>query len=162
AGAATIHGLVYEDTNRDGHPSVGERGVGGVIVAFDVTHFTTTDASGQFDLDVTDAKGIVWARVPDGYTPGPVWGAWTGAGEIDLGLRPLPAPIRGPLTFVVAADTHLPVTQQYFGELDLASAAAEATALDPPPAFFTILGDITQGNRDGEFDLVDRALAGLA
>jgi hypothetical protein len=40
-------------------------------------------------------------------------------------------------------------------------AAAEATALDPPPAFFTILGDITQGNQPAEFALVDRALAGL-
>ena len=161
AGAATIHGLVYEDTNGDGKPSAGERGVAGAVVAFDVTRFTTTDASGQFDLDVGDAKGIVWARVPDGYTPGPVWSSWTGSGDVDLGLRPLAHPIRGPLTFVVAADTHLPYTQQYIGEIDLATAATEATALDPAPAFFTILGDITQGNRDAEFDLVDRALSGL-
>src|SRR5262249_24964747 len=95
---------------------------------------------------------------------GPVWGAWdSGArtGDIDLGLRPLAQPVRGALTFVVAADTHLPISQPYFGELDLAAAAAQATALDPPPAFFTILGDITQGSRDAELDMVDRALAGL-
>lgn len=41
-------------------------------------------------------------------------------------------------------------------------AAANATALDPPPAFFTVLGDITQTNANREFDMVDTALAHFA
>jgi outer membrane protein assembly factor BamB/predicted phosphodiesterase len=122
-----------------------------------------TDGKGQFTLDLAPGvQGIVWVRVPDGFTPGPVW-ARVGAGrpgpEIDLGLHRLSAPHRGPITFVVAADTHIAPDQPFFD--DLGQAAADATALDPPPAFFTILGDITQGNQLVHFQLVDRALAGL-
>lgn len=159
--AATIHGLVFDDANRDGKPSAGEQGVANAVVAFGVQRFAVTDASGQFDLDVGDAgPGIVWVRVPDGFRPGPVWARWNGTADVDLALRRLAAPARGPLTFVVAADTHVPITQDYVTAADLATAAANATAIDPAPAFFTILGDITQGNR--EFELVDAALAGLA
>src|SRR5262249_12092330 len=39
--------------------------------------------------------------------------------------------------------------------------AQAATALDPPPAFFTILGDVTQSTSEAEFKLVDTALADL-
>src|SRR5262249_10265531 len=74
----------------------------------------------------------------------------------------LAAPIVGPVTFVVAADSHLSANQTYFGERDLADVAAAATALEPPPAFFTILGDVTQGSNDGDFEVVERALANLA
>ena len=39
---------------------------------------STTDASGQFELDGSrpSAHGIVWVRVPDGFRPGPVWARW--------------------------------------------------------------------------------------
>jgi outer membrane protein assembly factor BamB/predicted MPP superfamily phosphohydrolase len=162
ASAATIHGLVYEDANGDGKPSAGEHGIPGAVVAFDMQQFVQTDASGQFDLVVPDDEsGIVWVRVPDGFTPGPVWQAWDGTGDVDLGLVRLPEPVREPFSFVVAADTHIHTAEEFFGSSDLAMAAAEATAVDPAPVFFTILGDITQGNQPAEFALVDRALAGL-
>jgi outer membrane protein assembly factor BamB/predicted phosphodiesterase len=161
ASAATIHGLVYEDRDGDGKPSAGERGVPGAVVAFDVQAFGVTDASGQFDLRVPDGQtGIVWVRVPDGYAPGPVWGRWDGKSDVDLGLVTI-ARVTAPFSFVVAADSHITRAEEYWGAKDLAMAAQEATALDPPPAFFTILGDITQGNQPSEFALVDRALAGL-
>ncbi|HEX5061781.1 MAG TPA: PQQ-binding-like beta-propeller repeat protein [Kofleriaceae bacterium] len=160
AQAATIHGLVFDDANGDGVPSAGEAGVANAVVAFGVQRFVVTDAAGQFDIDVVDgARGIVWARVPDGFTPGPVWGRWDGAADIDLALHRLATPVRGPFSFVVASDTHLPITQEYITAADLALAATNATATDPAPAFFTILGDITQSNQ--EFDLVETALAGL-
>jgi outer membrane protein assembly factor BamB/predicted phosphodiesterase len=163
AAAAPVHGLVYDDVNGDGRPSAGEPGIAGAVVALGVQQFVITDAQGQFTLDVTPgAQGIAWVRVPDGFVPGPVWAHVDGArpdAEIDLGLRRLAAPHRGPVTFVVAADTHL-APNQPFAE-DLAQVAADATAIDPPPAFFTILGDITQGNQLDHFELVDRALAGL-
>ncbi|HEX2686812.1 MAG TPA: PQQ-binding-like beta-propeller repeat protein, partial [Kofleriaceae bacterium] len=69
-------------------------------------------------------------------------------------------PQRGPITFVVAADTH--VSRAHAFSDDLMEVVAGATALDPPPAFFTILGDITQGNQPEQFAFVDRALAGSA
>ncbi|MCX5740984.1 MAG: metallophosphoesterase, partial [Proteobacteria bacterium] len=160
ADARRVHGQVYADTNRDGRPSAGEPGVAGAIVAFDVLQWATADRGGQFDLDLPDdATGIAWVRVPDGYDPGPVWARVDATTtEIDLGVRPSP-PRTGPATFVVAADTHLVGTQPF--SHDLRAVATAATALDPPPAFFTILGDITQGNQDAEFDLVDASLADL-
>jgi outer membrane protein assembly factor BamB/predicted phosphodiesterase len=163
AAGAPVRGLVYEDTNRDGQPSAGEPGVANAVVALGAQQFVVTDAQGQFTLDVAPGtRAIAWVRVPDGFVPGPVWAHVDGNRpdiEIDLGLRRLAAPHRGPITFVVAADTHLAPIQPFAG--DLAQAAADATALDPPPAFFTILGDITQGNELAHFELVDRSLAGL-
>jgi outer membrane protein assembly factor BamB/predicted phosphodiesterase len=162
ASAATIHGLVFDDTNGDGVPQPGEPGVANAVVAAGVRAFVTTDASGQFDIDLGTLTGswIVWVRVPDGFTPGPVWARWDGTKDVDLGLRRLAQPARGPLTFIVAADTHLPHTQEFVTVSDFALAAANATAIEPAPAFFTVLGDITQGTR--EFELVDTALEGLA
>lgn len=161
--AAPMRGLVYEDLNGDGRPSVGETGVAGAVVAFGVRQLVTTDARGEFVIDVpANARGIVWVRVPDGYVPGPVWAtvdASRPALPIDLGLRRLNVPHRGPITFVVAADTHMDPAQPFAD--DLMQAALDATALDPAPAFFTILGDITQSNQLAQFQLVDRSLAGM-
>jgi MYXO-CTERM domain-containing protein len=161
--AAPVHGLVYDDKNGDGRPNFGEPGIAKAIVAFGVTQFVETDAHGGFTIDVpANAKGIVWVRVPDGFVPGPVWARVDGAKPdvgIDLALKPT-APHVGPVTFVVAADSHLAPSQPFAN--DLAQVAADATALDPAPAFFTILGDITQGNQVVDFELVDRQLEGLA
>ncbi|HET7499521.1 MAG TPA: PQQ-binding-like beta-propeller repeat protein [Kofleriaceae bacterium] len=164
--ARPMHGLVYEDRNGDGRPSAGEPGVANAVVALGAHQFVVTDAYGGFVLEVPAAPagndGIAWVRVPDGFVPGPVWARVDGnlpdAG-IDLGLRPLPSPHRGPLTFVVTADTHLSPAQPFAN--DLMQAMADAVALDPPPAFVTILGDITQGNAPDQFELVDRSLAGM-
>ena len=161
ASARGLHLLVYADANGDGAPSVGEPGVAGVVVALGTDVFVVTNERGEADLDIADGLApIVWARVPDGYQPGPVWARVDpGADTLDLGLRPLAAPIRGSFTFAAAADTHIAIHQQYFGAAELAVAAGEATA--GRPAFFTILGDLTQGDRPAEFALVDLALAQL-
>src|SRR5690348_14633302 len=72
--AAPVTGLVYEDKNGDGRPSVGEPGVANAVVALGIHQFVVTDARGVFTLDLADgARGIAWVRVPDGYVPGPVW-----------------------------------------------------------------------------------------
>nr|MBA2543288.1 PQQ-binding-like beta-propeller repeat protein [Deltaproteobacteria bacterium] len=44
---------------------------------------------------------------------------------------------------------------------DLEEAFAQAVALPTPPRFFTIVGDVTQENKDAEFSRVDDALAGV-
>jgi MYXO-CTERM domain-containing protein len=161
--AAPVRGLVYEDRNGDGKPSYGEPGVAHAIVALGTTQFVETDGQGGFSLEVPiGTKGIAWVRVPSGYVPGPVWGRVDGSHPdvaLDLGLHRSPRPQTGPITFVVAADTHIAPAQPFGG--DLGQAVSDATALDPPPAFFTILGDITQGNELAHFQLVDRQLAGL-
>jgi outer membrane protein assembly factor BamB len=159
----TLHGLVFDDANGDGLPSAGEHGIANAVVAFDVRRFVVTDATGQFDVRVPDGatSGIVWVRVPDGFRPGPVFVRWDGNGDVDLALHRLPVPATQPLTFVVAADTHVSHVQEYFGADDLATLAAAATALDPPPAFFTVLGDVSQGSKEADYKLVDAGLAGL-
>ncbi len=159
ASARPARGLVYDDRNGDGRPSAGEPGVPGAVVAHGIRTFVTTDASGRFELELPEDRGILWVRVPDGFVPGPVWTPIDARTEFDLGLRRLAEPHRGPITFVVTADTHLTIAQPFFG--DLGAVAADATALEPKPAFFTILGDITSGNLDAQFDLVDANLAGL-
>jgi len=163
ARATTIHGSVYDDLNRDRHPTAGEPGVANVVVAFGIDRYAITGATGEFTLDIPDgATGIVWARVPDGFAPGPAFARWTGKRDrIDIALRRT-APHVGPVTFVVASDTHIQTRQEFWTAHDLAAISDDATALDPAPAFFTITGDITQGNSDPEFDLVDWALKNLA
>jgi len=160
AEARTVEGLVFADTNGDGLPSRGEATIPDVVVAFETSQFVVTAATGAFELQLPeDATGIAWVRVPDGYVPGPAWTRVDGKERLDIGLRPLPAPHRGPLTFVVTADTHVAGWQPFFADLE--RVASDATAIDPAPAFLTILGDITQGNQDSQFDLVDGALASL-
>jgi outer membrane protein assembly factor BamB len=152
---------VFEDTNGDGLPSSGEHGVAGVVVAYGVTVFGTTDANGEYEIDIPSTPGIVWARVPDGFTPGPAFARVDDDGkDADIALRRSDRSA-GPFTFVVGSDTHLYWPKPFTTGDDLAAAASFATALDPAPAFFTILGDITQGNKDEEFAIVDHALSGI-
>src|SRR5262249_1495064 len=121
AAAETVHGLVYDDTNHDGQPSLGEPGVGNAVVALGVQQFVVTDPQGHFTLDVAPGgQALAWVRVPDGFVPGPVWTHVDGNRpdiEIDLPLRRLAAPHRGPITFVVAADTHLAPIQPFAADL---------------------------------------------
>jgi predicted phosphodiesterase len=167
ATAASVHGLVFDDANADGLPSPGESGIPGAIVSCDGRMFATTDRGGQYTFDCASDPGIVWVRVPNGFRPGPVWARTDpkSARDVDLALHRLPAtvatPVPMPASFVVASDTHIAYPDQFVTAADLASAATAATALDPEPAFFTVLGDITQGNRPEEFSLVDAALGGL-
>ena len=66
AAAAPVHGLVYEDTNRDGRPSAGEPGVASAVVALGAQQFVVSDAQGGFTLDVAPGvQAIAWVRVPD-------------------------------------------------------------------------------------------------
>lgn len=160
-GAATIHGLVFEDTNGDGLPSRGEPVIAHATVAFDATTFVETNAAGEYSLDVYDeAPGFVWVRVPEGFVPRPTWGAYSGHGDatIDLGLRRLAKPVAQPLRFVVGSDPHVGITT-FADAHDLAIAIDEMTPGDP--AWFAILGDVTQGGTDAEFDQVGAALTEL-
>ncbi|MBK9030796.1 MAG: PQQ-binding-like beta-propeller repeat protein [Myxococcales bacterium] len=161
--AATLTGKVYVDTNGDHERQPDEPGVAGAVVALERGVFTTTDADGSYRLDVAAATGFVWVRVPDGFRPGPVWRAADGP-DLDLPLIPLTAAeAAAPLTFVVAADSHtntIAATDPWDGG-DLADAIDQAISLPTPPRFFTIVGDITQGNAPDQFERVQAALAGV-
>jgi outer membrane protein assembly factor BamB len=155
ARAATVHGLVFEDSNGDGLPSPGEPPIAHAVVAFDATTFVETDAAGNYSLEV-DGPGFVWLRGPEGFAPHPVWGEYAGKGDatIDLGARRA-KPTSS--TFVIGSDAHLGIASA--GATDLATAISEATAGDP--AFFAIVGDVTQGGTDAEFDAVGASLLEL-
>jgi outer membrane protein assembly factor BamB/predicted phosphodiesterase len=154
-----MHGVVYVDSNRDGLRNVNEPGRAGVLVACGTTAFATTDARGEFTLPGC-TEAIVWVRTPDGFDPTPLWAHWDSAANVELGLHRL-AHAPATLTFVAAADTHISKKQTYFGERDLAQLIHVTTQVDPAPAFFTILGDITQGGEDPEFQLIEHAIASL-
>ncbi len=156
----TYRGIVYEDKNRDGQVGDDEPGVPNAVVAYGHGVFGTTAADGSFELTVIDgATGVVWVRVPDGYRPGPVYATLGAANAIELGVRRLATPQRGPLTFVLTSDSHVS-PRQPFGA-DLAATLASATALSPLPAFVVITGDITQSDEADNYDLVDEQVAGL-
>ncbi len=159
AEARTLHGVVFADLDSNGQQGTNEPGVGSAVVAYDASTFVVADATGQFDLPVPDgAAGNAWVRVPAGYAPGPVWQTVQGATSLALGVRPVPAPAL-PLRIVVASDSHMGPSNNWYG--DLGAAAANATRLDPPPAFFMLTGDVTQGDSDDEFDTVASQLASL-
>ena len=158
AGCATTRGHVFIDRNCNGLRDAGEPGVAGIVVGVDRAGFTRTGGTGEFRFDGATAGEIVWARVPDGFRPGSVWAAAAPDGDVELGL--VPANATGPATFVVAADTHTtddPADPWDGG--DLADAIDQATNLETPPRFFTIVGDLTQGGKPGELARVAEALA---
>ncbi len=161
--ARTVRGTVYVDLDGDGLLSTGEPGVAGTVVALDVSAFARADARGEFRIELPDdATGLLWVRVPDGYRPGPVWRPLPPPDDddpVDVPLTRWTAPA-GALSFVVMADSHISYRMPFWA--DLGRVVHDAVSADPTPAFVTILGDITQGNKDEQFDLVDDALAGLA
>jgi outer membrane protein assembly factor BamB len=142
-----VEGIVFVDEDGDGVPDVGEAAVADAVVVWERSVFVRTDAGGRYRVPPVSG-GIVWVRVPDGFVPGPVWrtvpaGAKGATVTIDLGLRR--AVREGPLTFVVAADTHMSPRHDWDWD-DLAQALEGALALEPRPAFFTIVGDLAQGS----------------
>jgi MYXO-CTERM domain-containing protein len=166
ASAATLRGVVYADSNHDDLLSPGEATPAGIVVAFRDQIFTRTDARGAFTLTIPDGvAGEVWARVPDGFIPGPVWAsvpAMHGEREVELALRPLPAGAAPKaITFVVAADTHMQGNDKGSTTGELIAAIEQSTSTDPQPLFFTILGDITHGSETKQFYQVGDALSHL-
>jgi MYXO-CTERM domain-containing protein len=160
ASCSTVHkGAVFVDRNGDGKRQSNENGVAGAVVTLDHSLSTTTDSKGEFSINALADDAIVWVRVPDGFRPGPVWQRSDAVNPALLGVVPFSA--RGELqnqSFVIAADSHVHVKNNPLGQVDFENALSQAVNQIEPPMFFAILGDITQGNEDGEFDRVDRAL----
>ena len=159
-----VTGGVFADRNHDGIRQTTEEPVAGAVVALERGQFTVTDAAGGFTFEGAVPGDVIWVRVPDGFRPGPVWTTVLPDQLLSLPLIPLTAAERkAPLTFVVAADSH--VTADPADPWDprlLTEALTQATGQKIPPRFLTIVGDLTQSNAQAEFDRLNLALGTLA
>ncbi len=159
----TYRGIAFSDRNGDGRRQDDEPGLAQAVVAYGHGVFGTTDENGGFDLTVmTGAEGIVWLRVPEGHTPGPVWQRIASETlTIQLGAKPLDQPpIKGePLTFVLASDSHVSPRQTFGPEFGQKLEMMQSLA--PLPAFVVVTGDITQDTAVEDFDLVDLGVSKL-
>ncbi len=154
-------GHVYADLNGDRIRQADEPGVPGVLVAVSRDRYVRTDVDGTFAI--ANLAPIVWARVPDGFRPGPAWTTTTASGtDIAIPLVTLTdEELVAPLAFVVAADSHTTTASGPWDGGDLRAAVDQAIDLPTRPRFFTIVGDITQGATASDFARVDSALQGL-
>jgi outer membrane protein assembly factor BamB len=165
AHAATIEGTVFFDRDGDGLFSAADEPLAATRIAWGSTVFATSGLDGTYSLTVPDGTtGIVWVSVPEGGVPGPRWNHVTANGVVtlDLAIEPLDVVVAGaPLTFVVASDAHLDGVVNTNMIADLEAAVGQALAVETPPRFFTVVGDITQANRPQDFDGVDAVLGGF-
>jgi outer membrane protein assembly factor BamB len=161
AGGCLVAGGVFVDRNRDGERQWDEAPVAGAVVALGRFEFTTTDDDGGFLLHGGAPGDIVWVRVPDGFRVGPAWTIVVEDQLLALPLVPLTDDeARAPLTFVVAADSHVAVdAADPWNPGELVEVVTQATDRPIPPRFFTIVGDLTQSNGQAEFDRLARGLA---
>lgn len=156
AAAGVVSGLVYIDEDGSGTPGPGEPGVAGVAVYWETDLRVVTDELGRFSIQVPDRDGMIWARVPGGFSPSPVWQAIAGGqGEADLGLTPMAI---GRPAFIHASDTHMGKKElgldRRFSSTDLIDAMQQAIDPDDPPMFFAITGDIAAGTEQEHYDAI--------
>jgi MYXO-CTERM domain-containing protein len=144
---ATLSGLVVEDANSDGVAQPTERALADVVVSLDGKTFAKTDAQGHYTLEAS-APGVVWVRIPDGFTPVVTWKATDGKADATLDFALTPRPLVGPLRFVQASDSHI----GQVGQDGLEAALAQATSGEPAVHFMGITGDLTQGALGPQFE----------
>ncbi len=150
AHAAITSGAIYVDDDQDGVLSTGDTTVPGVAVFWEGQLGAISDAQGRYSFESPGA-GIVWVRIPEGFSPSPVWATTKLDEDATIDLALVPAKATGDLTMIVAADTHMHTPYERWDPDALALSLAQATDMEPTPHFITIVGDITQANRPGEF-----------
>ncbi|HKA89432.1 MAG TPA: PQQ-binding-like beta-propeller repeat protein, partial [Haliangiales bacterium] len=151
ASAGTVTGTVFVDLNGDGKLGPGEAPVAGVVVVYEASVWTQTDAAGRFSL-VAPVAGIVWARIPDGYSPEPVW-TNVPLGDVDVALPLRPAAATGPVRFIATADSHLGMISTLETQKVLEQAVVTA------PHFWTVLGDVSDASVDAQMAMLNAARA---
>ncbi|HUS64569.1 MAG TPA: metallophosphoesterase, partial [Kofleriaceae bacterium] len=165
AAAGPVEGRVFVDANGDGTLSRGEETLSGVQVAWETEVFATSGDDGLYELETPNEDGIVWARVPDGYRPGPVWGKVGAAGgTVDLPLVEIEA--SAPAHFVVASDLHIGKEKlndpgESLDDDDLERSLRQAAALVDAPRFFALTGDLVQSNQPQHYAILRDVAAGL-
>jgi predicted MPP superfamily phosphohydrolase len=135
----TIHGVVFDDANRNQKRDAGEPGLPGVVVS-DQFSVASTGADGAWKLDAASAARVVYVSVPDGFSSsGPFWRAVPAAAD-DTRLD-FPFARRQPaeeFTFIHASDTHL--SPESLPRMKLLRALVDRTK----PAFVLITGDLVR------------------
>ena len=103
-GQRTVHGIVFNDANRNGVMDRAERPVPGVVVS-NQSDVVTTDSAGRYRL-AADDKTIVFVSVPtDWRTVGAFWRAVGTSDSISFGLTAERQPRS--FQFIHASDTHI-------------------------------------------------------
>ncbi len=97
---AVVSGLVYDDTNANGHRDAGERGLAGVAVS-DGRSLVETDAEGRYRVDAPTGHPL-FVIVPGDRRATTPWYARTAP---DFGLASSPVP--DTWTFAHMSDTHI-------------------------------------------------------
>ncbi len=136
--SAGVSGVVWEDTDADGHLGAMERPLAGVALS-DGSSVVLTNAQGRYYLPDATPLTVVRLTVPSGYWP--TDGAWfrrvpAAASSADFPLQARPGAT--PWRFVQVSDVHYvaparPLIERF---------VAEVAALDPPPAFVISTGDL--------------------
>lgn len=138
------------------HVVADKQPIANVVVAIGAYTYAVTDAHGEAQLEAP-LTAIAWARVPDGYAPGPAWKA-IDARTRDVTIQLHPRARSGPVKFAVLSDSHITGDQQFWKDLGGAVDEAVVDGLD----FYTILGDVSQGSTDRDMGMVANQLAGAA
>jgi hypothetical protein len=132
-----IHGIVYDDANRNQTREPNEAGLQGIVVS-DQFSVATTAKDGGWKLDAAPGARVVYASVPDGFTPS---GAFWRAIPADAAAIELPLTRRqaaSEFTFIHASDTHLSAAS--LPRMKLLRALVEKAK----PAFVLITGDLVR------------------
>ncbi len=165
----TVTGTVFVDVDGDALLSAPDRVVTGGVVFWEAAQDAPIDELGGYELSVPERPGIVWVLARDGLDPGPFWAAVPAGGDhtADIAVRrpkgtpagtKRPLSRTGPLTFVVASDTHagihgMPASDQVL-------VLQQATDLEPRPHFIAVTGDLTQSKPE-QFATVLAAAAAI-
>ncbi len=144
-------GVVFDDADQDGLFSADDQPLAGVAVFFESERFVLTDAQGGFALGA-GAGGLVWARAPRGFRPGPVWRAVDVGCEgapLELGLTRASSASSG--SFIQMSDLHVGIDNFSIG--DAIATMARAVDLEVAPDFLVVTGDLVDATTPEE--LVD-------
>ena len=158
AAPVAIEGTVYVDENRNGVFDSDEPTVPGVAVWVETALVAHSGADGHFGFNLAE-NGILWARIPDGFEPTPVWTSLAvadGPRSVDLGLVRQAA--TGNVSFIHASDSHV---GNGIGVVDVRRAFDLAVQVEPRPHFLVVTGDITNDSSEDSFQTVLDIMAGL-
>jgi predicted MPP superfamily phosphohydrolase len=101
----TLHGVVFEDANRNGRRDAGEAGIAGVAVS-DQHGVAVTGADGRYELTLAADARLAFVSVPDGYTAKRRWVPFEAdTADVDFALERRAK--TSTFTFLHASDTHL-------------------------------------------------------
>lgn len=156
---AAVEVRVFYDTDGDGHSGDRELGAPQVLVS-DGDRIQSTDADGRLRLEprlLGDEPRRVFVIVPSGHRATTAWHLLidpTADQTLEVGLRPVTEPDE--LRFAVTSDTQVTEAD---AERVGRQLLEDVTPGEPPPAFITVLGDLTEHGTAAELRAWREAVA---